>query len=69
MTLRKGIKISLLGTALEAVGFVLDIIHHLNIGLETPEGLLTPIHFTIFIGFLINFIGVMITFIASHRKN
>ena len=68
MTYRNGIKISLLGTGIEAIGIALDVLHHLNIGLKTPEGLLTPIHATIFLGFLINFVGVMITLIFS-RKN
>ncbi|MDO8495588.1 MAG: hypothetical protein Q7S32_03690 [bacterium] len=66
-TFQKGIKISLFGTAVEAVGLVLDILHHLNIGLETPEGLLTGNHFTIFVGFLINFTGVLITLIYSRK--
>ncbi|MDP3730966.1 MAG: hypothetical protein Q8R34_00500 [bacterium] len=61
MEFKTGIKISLIGTALEAVGMVLDILHHLKIGLETPEGLLTFNHTLIFIGFIINFIGVLIT--------
>lgn len=61
MSLKTGIKISLFGTGVEAIGMFLDVIHHLNIGLETPEGLLSPFHFIIFVGFLINFIGVLIT--------
>ena len=61
MTYRNGIKISLLGTGIEAIGMVLDVLHHLNIGLATPEGLITGNHITIFVGFFINFIGVMIT--------
>jgi len=66
--MKKGIKISLFGTAIEAVGLVLDIFHHLQIGIKTPEGLLTPNHFTILIGFLINFVGVLITLISSRRN-
>ena len=69
MTYRRGIKVSLLGTGIEAIGMVLDVLHHLSIGLETPEGLLTPIHVTIFVGFLINAIGVMLTLIASYNKD
>ena len=68
MTLKKGIKISLIGTAIEAVGLVLDITHHLDIGLRSPEGLLTPFHFIIFIGFLINFAGVMLTLMFSKKS-
>lgn len=56
-----GIKISFAGTAIEGIGILLDVFHHLNIGLETPEGLITPFHLTIFAGFLINFIGVVVT--------
>ena len=68
MTLKKGIRISLTGTAIESVGFVLDIMHHIDIGLKTPEGLLTPVHFIIFIGFIINFAGVMLTLIFSRKS-
>ena len=68
MTLKKGIRISLTGTAIESVGFVLDIMHHIDIGLKTPEGLLTPVHFIIFIGFIINFAGVMLTLIFSKKS-
>jgi len=64
MRIQSGIKISFAGTIIEAIGFGLDIIHHLDIGITSPEGLLTPIHFTIFIGFLINFVGVLITYTA-----
>ena len=67
MTLKKGIKISLMGTAMEALGMGLDIVHHIDIGLKSPEGLLTPFHFIIFIGFLINFAGVMLTLIFSKK--
>ena len=68
MTLKKGIRISLTGTAIESVGFVLDIMHHIDIGLKSPEGLLTPFHFIIFIGFIINFAGVMLTLIFSKKS-
>ena len=68
MTLKKGIKISLIGTAIESVGLVLDIAHHIDIGLKSPEGLLTPFHFIIFIGFIINFAGVMLTLIFSRKS-
>ena len=68
MTLKKGIKISLMGTAMEALGMGLDIVHHIDIGLKSPEGLLTPFHFIIFIGFLINFAGVMLTLIFSRKR-
>lgn len=61
MNLKTGIKISLVGTAIEAVGILLDILHHLQIGLETPEGLLTLNHFIIFAGFFVNFAGVLLT--------
>lgn len=61
MKFKTGISVSLIGTATEAVGMFLDIWHHLNIGIKTPEGLLTPNHLIIFIGFLINFIGVIFT--------
>jgi hypothetical protein len=64
---KKGIMVSLWGTGIEAVGIFLDIMHHLNIGMKTPEGLITPNHLIIFAGFLINFIGVIITMIS--RKN
>jgi len=65
---RVGIKISLIGTGIEAVGMLLDILHHLSIGIKTPEGLVTINHFIILIGFLINFVGVLITLVLS-RKN
>lgn len=67
MNFGKGIKISLTGTGIETVGFVLDILHHLDIGLQTPEGLFTPNHFVIIIGFLINFAGVLITMALVKR--
>lgn len=59
--MKKGIKISLWGTFVEAIGMALDIGHHINIGIESPEGLLTSYHGLIFVGFVVNFIGVMMT--------
>ena len=55
----KGITIARCGLAVEAVGLVLDIAHHLNNGVETPEGLFTFEHTIIFIGFLITAIGIL----------
>lgn len=66
--LKRGIKISLIGTGIEAVGILLDILHHLAIGIKTPEGLITDNHLLIFAGFLINFVGVMITLVSSRGK-
>ena len=62
-----GIKISLIGTGIGAIGIVLDILHHINIGIETSEGLMTFNHLAIFVGFLINSAGVFIVW--SSRKN
>lgn len=67
MEFKTGIKISLVGTGIEAIGIFLDILHHLQIGIKTAEGLLTFNHLIIFIGFLINFAGVLITW--SSKKN
>ena len=67
MQFKTGIKISFVGTGIEAVGIFLDVLHHLNIGIKTQEGLLTGNHMVIFLGFLINFIGVLITW--SSNKN
>lgn len=67
MSFKAGIKISLIGTALEALGIGLDIFHHLQIGIKTPEGLVTPFHLLIFGGFLVNFGGVLITLFSSRR--
>lgn len=67
MRLQTGIKISLGGTFVEAIGMVLDIGHHINIGLKSPEGLLTPFHALIFLGFAINLAGVLITLLVSRR--
>lgn len=67
MNFKLGIKISFTGTFIEAIGLLLDILHHLNIGIQTPEGLLTLNHFIIFIGFLINFIGVFLTAISKEK--
>jgi len=67
MNFRTGIRISFTGTFIEAVGLILDILHHLNIGIETPEGLLTFNHFIIFVGFLVNFVGVFLTAISRKK--
>ncbi|MBI2057576.1 MAG: hypothetical protein HYT63_01170 [Candidatus Yanofskybacteria bacterium] len=64
---KTGVKISLVGTAVEAVGMLLDILHHLSIGIKTPEGLVTLNHLVIFAGFLVNFFGVLITW--ASKKN
>jgi len=68
MNLKIGIKVSLIGTAIEAVGILLDVLHHLAIGIKTPEGLITGNHLLIFAGFFVNFVGVMITFISSRSR-
>ncbi|GEM_PF-4289072 len=68
MTFRKGIKISLTGTVIEAAGLGLDILHHLNIGIKTPEGLITGNHLTIFVGFLINLVGILVILASSRKK-
>ena len=52
-------RISLYGLVVESVGLLLDIMHHLNIGLETEEGLLTWQHGLIVIGFLVMTAGVL----------
>lgn len=67
MSFKAGIKISLIGTVVEGVGIVFDIFHHLQIGLKTPEGLITPNHSLILAGFLINFVGVLITLFSSRK--
>lgn len=69
MKLKTGIKISLIGTGIEAIGIVADVLHHLDIGIKTPEGLITGNHLTIFAGFFINFIGVLITLLYSRKNN
>ena len=68
MQFKTGIKISFIGTGIEAVGIFLDVMHHLNIGLKTQEGLITGNHLTIFAGFLINFIGVLITWLSNRNS-
>ncbi len=65
--MRKGIQISFVGTGIEAVGMALDVLHHISIGISSPEGLITPFHAIIFIGFIINFVGVFMTFRSSPR--
>lgn len=61
MTLRQSLKVSLVGIVVEAVGLLLDILHHLSIGIETPEGLLSYNHAIIFVGFVITSVGVIIS--------
>jgi len=68
MNLKSGIKISLTGTIIEAIGIIFDVLHHLNIGIKTPEGLITGNHLAIFAGFFVNFIGVLITLYSSRKK-
>lgn len=63
----KGIKISLWGIAVEAIGLVADIFHHLNIGIKTSEGLITPNHSFILAGFIINFIGFLIISLSQKK--
>ena len=69
MGINRGITISIGGSAIEMVGMTLDIMHHIDIGIESPEGLLTPFHGLIFGGFVINFIGVILTLIFLITKN
>ncbi len=66
--LQRGIRISFIGTGIEAVGMLLDVLHHVDIGLETEEGLITGNHLTIFAGFIINFVGVLMTFLANRSQ-
>lgn len=61
-------KIILSGIIIESVGLVLDILHHLQIGIKTTEGLLTVQHAIILIGFLINFVGVFIVLFQGKDK-
>ena len=68
MTIKRGIKISLVGTGIESIGMVLDVMHHINIGIQSPEGLLTPFHAIIFGGFAINFLGVLITMVSTKKS-
>ncbi|MBI2062684.1 MAG: hypothetical protein HYT61_00350 [Candidatus Yanofskybacteria bacterium] len=67
MQFKTGIKISFVGTGVEAVGMLLDILHHFDIGIKSPEGLITPFHIIIFIGFLINFAGVCISWLSNKK--
>ncbi len=60
MRLRREDKIILTGMIMEGAGLFLDILQHLNIGIETEEGLLTPFHFVILLGFLLTAVGVAI---------
>ena len=68
MNLKKCITTSIAGTLIEAIGMGLDIMHHVNIGIKSPEGLLTPFHGLIFVGFVINFIGVLLTLVFLRRQ-
>lgn len=68
MSLKNTIKISLAGTIIEAIGLVLDVLHHLNIGLATPEGLINFNHSVILIGFVITAVGVVMTFLLEHSN-
>ena len=68
MHIKQGIKISLTGTGIEAVGMLLDILHHIDIGLEMEEGLLTFNHYVLFSGFVINFVGVILTMISARKR-
>jgi hypothetical protein len=65
---KPGTKICLAGIFIEAVGILLDILHHLKIGIKTPEGLITGNHLAIFAGFLINFAGVLVVLRTSRGK-
>ena len=64
--MKKAIKVSLVGFAVETLGLVLDIMHHLSIGIETPEGLFTFQHTVIFAGFVIMSAGVYMTWRAQN---
>ena len=57
--MENAVKISVWGIIIQTVGLVLDVAHHLNIGIQTPEGLLTFQHSIIFIGFLVTAVGVL----------
>lgn len=65
MKLPIGLRVIVGGTVIETIGLVADILHHLKIGIETPEGLLTANHLLIFVGFIIHVIGLL--FIISKR--
>lgn len=65
---KSGIKICLVGIFIEAVGIILDVLHHLDIGIETPEGLITGNHMAIFVGFFVNFAGIFIILRTSKIK-
>ncbi len=68
MTFVQEKKIILTGMIVETVGLFLDILHHLNIGIETPEGLLTPFHLIILLGFLITAVGVVVLLLVKTLK-
>ena len=65
---KMGIRITILGILLEAMGILLDILHHIGIGLETEEGLITGNHLMIFAGFFVNSIGIIIILISSRGR-
>lgn len=65
--MQKAIKISLIGLVVETVGLILDVGHHLNIGIETPEELISPWHLTIGIGFFITAIGILMVY-RAHKN-
>ena len=65
--LKKGIKISLWGLGIQTFGMMLDVLHHVDIGINSPEGLLSPWHALIGVGFGITMLGILKTHI-SHRK-
>lgn len=59
MHLRKALKIATIGSILQGVGILLDALHHLRIGIETAEGLFTPYHILIFVGFTVTTFGLI----------
>lgn len=70
MTFARYLKISFAGIIIETLGLLLDIFHHLKIGIETAEGLVEPFHIIILIGFIINFAGVIgLLLTKSSEKN
>lgn len=66
--MKKEVKISLIGIYIEIVGVVLDIGHHINIGLKVPEGLISPYHFLIFAGFVITAVGIFMTWLGFNKE-
>lgn len=63
--MHKILKISLAGVLIETIGLILDIFHHLEIGIKTPEGLITWQHTIIFIGFVVTASSVIKLFINT----